>query len=117
MRYLPHTEAEIAQMLEAIGTPSVDALFAPIPEADRLGRPLNLEPALDEATLMRHLTELAQKNSISISNRVHRLIAVKLRPTHHTDADPKAPWKRLVSFSHHTAHFYTLKHSAINLCF
>lgn len=62
MRYLPHTDGEIREMLDRIGVGSLDDLFAPIPESHRLGRPLALEPALDEAALMRHLTELADKN-------------------------------------------------------
>lgn len=63
MRYLPHTEAEIAEMLQRIGVSSIDDLFAPIPEDVRLSGPMALEPALDEAALMGHLTELAGKNS------------------------------------------------------
>jgi glycine dehydrogenase subunit 1 len=62
MRYLPHTEDEVRAMLEAIGVGSVDALFEVIPESHRLGRPLDLEPALDEASLMAHLSDLAGKN-------------------------------------------------------
>ena len=46
MRYLPHTDEEIQQMLERIGVGSMDDLFAPIPESHRLGRALDLEPAL-----------------------------------------------------------------------
>ncbi len=62
MRYLPHTEVEIRRMLERIGVASLDDLFAPIPPSHRLDRPLDLEPALDEAALMSHLAELAHKN-------------------------------------------------------
>ncbi|HEY8427211.1 MAG TPA: aminomethyl-transferring glycine dehydrogenase subunit GcvPA [Sandaracinaceae bacterium] len=62
MRYLPHTEDEIRAMLERIGVGSIDELFAPIPASHRLDRPLDLEPALDEAALMAHLSELAQHN-------------------------------------------------------
>ncbi|MFW5925489.1 MAG: aminomethyl-transferring glycine dehydrogenase subunit GcvPA [Myxococcota bacterium] len=62
MRYLPHTQDEIRSMLETIGVTSVDALFEPIPPSHRLNRPLALEPALDEATLMDHLGELAERN-------------------------------------------------------
>ncbi len=61
MRYLPHTDAEISTMLERIGVPSIDALFEPIPESGR-AKPLQLEPALDESRLMRHLTKLAAAN-------------------------------------------------------
>src|SRR5687768_13052906 len=61
MRYLPHTDDEIRVMLERIGVADIDALFAPIPESYRLKRPLALEPALDEAQLMGHLEDLANK--------------------------------------------------------
>jgi glycine dehydrogenase subunit 1 len=63
MRYLPHTPQEISAMLEAIGLPSLDALFDPIPKDVQLGRPLAIPPGLDEASLMTHLAELAHKNS------------------------------------------------------
>lgn len=49
-------------MLEAVGLSSLDDLFRSIPEEARLNRPLALDPALDEVSLMRHLTELGQKN-------------------------------------------------------
>lgn len=62
MRYLPHNESEIRDMLSRIGVPDLDALFAPIPGSHRLNRPLDLEPALDEAQLMAHLEELAGRN-------------------------------------------------------
>ncbi|HQK16018.1 MAG TPA: glycine dehydrogenase, partial [Polyangiaceae bacterium] len=62
MRYLPHTQQEIEQMLAAIGVPTVDALFDTIPAESRLGRPLALEPGLDEVSLMRHLSDLAAGN-------------------------------------------------------
>ena len=62
MRYLPHTDDEIRAMLERIGVGSIDELFAPIPESHRLDGPLALEPALDEASLMGHLEQLAHAN-------------------------------------------------------
>ncbi|WP_053235199.1 aminomethyl-transferring glycine dehydrogenase subunit GcvPA [Sandaracinus amylolyticus] len=62
MRYLPHTDDEIRAMLATIGVQSIDDLFADIPKAHRLGRPLAVEPALDEPTLMAHLEALASKN-------------------------------------------------------
>ncbi len=63
MRYLPHTPGEIEAMLAHIGVDSIDSLFASIPEANRLDRALELEPALDEMNLMAHLSSLAAKNS------------------------------------------------------
>jgi glycine dehydrogenase subunit 1 len=50
-------------MLEAIGIDSVDELFAQIPPAVRLGRTLDLEPALSEPELVAHLGELASRNT------------------------------------------------------
>jgi glycine dehydrogenase subunit 1 len=49
-------------MLAAIGVSSVEELFRDIPPAVRLGRPLDLEPALTEQELGAHLAELAAKN-------------------------------------------------------
>ena len=59
MRYLPHTDADVATMLATIGVDSIDALFACIPEHLRLGRALDLPPALSEHQLRRHADELA----------------------------------------------------------
>ena len=50
-------------MLEVIGVGSIDDLFAPIPEALRLGRPLQLPDALDERALLRHMGRLAAMNA------------------------------------------------------
>ncbi len=63
MRYLPHTPEDITAMLEAIGVPSLDALFTSIPEAARFKGSLALEPALGEGELMRHLKELSRKST------------------------------------------------------
>ncbi len=50
-------------MLDAIGVPSIDALFEEIPPELRLAPgELNLPPALDEARLLQHLHELSRKN-------------------------------------------------------
>ncbi|MBP1633519.1 MAG: aminomethyl-transferring glycine dehydrogenase [Acidobacteria bacterium] len=50
-------------MLEAIGAPSVDALFEPVPERVRLQRALDLPPAISEPDLMAHLGALAAQNA------------------------------------------------------
>ena len=62
MRYLPHTEEQVRQMLDAIGAESVDALFDSVPQAARLERRLHIPLALGEPELMQHVSELAQKN-------------------------------------------------------
>jgi glycine dehydrogenase subunit 1 len=50
-------------MLEAIGVPSIDALFEPVPAAVRLQRELALPPALSEPDLTAHLGALAGQNA------------------------------------------------------
>ncbi|MDX6369058.1 MAG: glycine dehydrogenase subunit 1 [Gaiellaceae bacterium] len=49
-------------MLAAIGVASTGELFHDIPEAVRFDRALDLEPALSEQELTRHLEELAARN-------------------------------------------------------
>lgn len=68
MRYLPHTEEEIRQMLERIGVASIDELFAPIPEGGRLNRPLQIAPGVDEASLMAELEGLAAANDAATAS-------------------------------------------------
>jgi len=63
MSFLSLTEQDREQMLETIGIDSVDELFAQIPPAVRLGRTLDLEPALSEPELVAHLGELASHNT------------------------------------------------------
>jgi glycine dehydrogenase subunit 1 len=62
LSYLSLTDSDRAAMLEAVGVDSVDELFREIPAAVRLGRALDLEPALTEAELQRHLEELAARD-------------------------------------------------------
>lgn len=50
-------------MLARVGVEHIDDLFEPIPAAHRLGRALDLEPALDEPRLMKHLADLAQAST------------------------------------------------------
>ena len=63
MSYIPNTDADRAQMLEAIGLESLDALFGPIPEAMRFRGELNIPHRLDQVTLARHVSGLAKKNA------------------------------------------------------
>jgi glycine cleavage system P protein (glycine dehydrogenase) subunit 1 len=60
--YLSLTDADREAMLAAIGVASVDDLFEQIPPAVRLGRALDLPPALGEPELVRHIEELASRN-------------------------------------------------------
>jgi glycine dehydrogenase subunit 1 len=62
MRYLPHTDAERAAMLAALHLPDVEPLFADIPEAARLQRPLNVPGPLSELELQHKMAGAAAKN-------------------------------------------------------
>ena len=50
-------------MLERIGAPDIEALFAPIPEKLRLSRELTLPPPQSEHAIVRHLQRLAARNA------------------------------------------------------
>jgi glycine dehydrogenase subunit 1 len=56
------TDSDLKEMLGTIGVSSVAELFAEIPAGVRLDRPLDVDPALTEAELWAHLTELAGRN-------------------------------------------------------
>jgi glycine dehydrogenase subunit 1 len=60
--YVPHTDAEIAAMLEFLGLGSLDDLFAHIPPAIRLAGGLPIEPGIAEADVLRHVEDLAARN-------------------------------------------------------
>jgi glycine dehydrogenase subunit 1 len=59
--FVPHTDDDIAEMLAAIGCTSVDHLFDPIP-SDLRDPAIDLPEALDEPSLVRHVSELASRN-------------------------------------------------------
>ncbi len=59
MRYLPHTDADVAQMLRAVGAASLDDLFAAIPADCRFQGELDLPPAKTEWELGAHMAALA----------------------------------------------------------
>ncbi len=62
MRYIPHTAEDVARALAKVGAPSIDSLFADLPEALR-DPPIDIPAGMDEAALMAHLRSLAAKNS------------------------------------------------------
>jgi glycine dehydrogenase subunit 1 len=63
MRYIPHTDQEIAAMLAVIGKPSVDSLFESIPDEARFKGGWGVPPPMDEASLMTHMKALAAANT------------------------------------------------------
>ncbi len=62
MRYIPHTESDIQEMLSSIGIEKVEELFQSIPKSLRLERPLNLPSALPEANLVQTLKRMENRN-------------------------------------------------------
>ena len=62
MRYLPLTDSDRAEMLNAIGVDSVDDLFCDVPAAARLKTPLDLPDHTDEQTVEASIKALANKN-------------------------------------------------------
>ena len=65
MPYIPHTEDDVASMLETIGADSIEQLISEtIPSEIRINENLNLEPALSEYEFLNHIYELSQKNKI-----------------------------------------------------
>jgi glycine dehydrogenase subunit 1 len=59
MRYLPHTQEDIAQMLQVVGVTDLEALFSSIPENCRRKQPLKLPEPLTEWELNGHMDKLA----------------------------------------------------------
>ena len=61
-RYTSATDADRKAMLERIGAPSLDELFADIPEGVRLDRPIELPPGKPEQEVYAYLRDLAARN-------------------------------------------------------
>ncbi len=62
MRYLPHSDAERAEMLAVIGAPSGDALFSAVPRRAFNAAPLDLPAHSPEFLVEAHMRSLAGKN-------------------------------------------------------
>jgi glycine dehydrogenase subunit 1 len=63
-RFTPHTEADIGEMLEAIGVESLDDLFADV--SPRLKEELDLPPAVSEHEALADVNELAKENAAGL---------------------------------------------------
>lgn len=70
MRYLPHTNEDIASMLQKVGLESLDDLFSGIPGDCRRTDDLNLPQPLTEWELDRHMDALAGANASSPEYKV-----------------------------------------------
>ncbi len=65
MRYIPHTEEDVRQMLATIGVQTIEDLFEEVPAALRLDREMELPDPLSEGELIRELQELSSANATS----------------------------------------------------
>ena len=63
MRYLPKSDSERRQMLDACGFSSAEELFAHLPEAVRLNRPLALDPGISEYEIVDYFKRRAAENA------------------------------------------------------
>ena len=63
MRYLPKSDSERREMLDAIGAESLEALFAHLPEAVRMRQPLDLPPGISEYEIVEYFQGLARQNA------------------------------------------------------
>src|SRR5438309_11624079 len=62
MRFAPHTDDDVREMLETCGLESMDRLFEQIPGSVRLDRPLELPEGVSEMEIVADLEELASRN-------------------------------------------------------
>ncbi len=68
--YVPHTDAEIAAMLEFLGLASLDDLYAHIPDAVRLAGGLDVAPGASESDVLRAMEDLAGANRPAVGGLV-----------------------------------------------
>lgn len=62
MRYLPLTDDDRKAMLAKVGAPSIEALYADVPESVRLKDPVDLPPVAGELEVERYMHALAARN-------------------------------------------------------
>jgi glycine dehydrogenase subunit 1 len=67
MAFIPHTEADVAAMLGAIGVTSIDELFAEIPQSLRVKSLAAVPPALNEMQIGRLMSERARADGVALS--------------------------------------------------
>ena len=63
MRYLPKSESERGEMLAACGVETAEELFAQLPAAARLNRPLDLAPGISEYSIIDYFRARAAENA------------------------------------------------------
>jgi glycine dehydrogenase subunit 1 len=62
VRFAPHTDDDISQMLATLGLSGLDDLFVDIPADVRLDRPLDIPAGVSEMELVAEMRQLASRN-------------------------------------------------------
>src|SRR5580658_2904664 len=62
MRFMPHTEGDVAAMLETIGAKHLDDLIAHVPANLRASATINLDPGRSEYDVVHEISALAARN-------------------------------------------------------
>jgi glycine dehydrogenase subunit 1 len=62
VRFTPHTDDDIAEMLATVGHSSIDELFEQIPPSVRIGRPLSIADGVSEMELVADMRAMAERN-------------------------------------------------------
>ena len=70
MLYLPHTDEEIASMLQVVGVENLDSLFSTVPEDCRFRGDLKLPEELSEWELNDHMASLSDNMAVSPEYKV-----------------------------------------------
>ncbi len=68
MRYLPKSDSERRAMMDACGIDSPEALFAHLPEAVRIERPLDLPAGISEYEIVEYFRQRAAENGIGYAS-------------------------------------------------
>ncbi len=71
MRYLPHTDEDIAAMLKVVGVDTLDDLFSTIPEDCRRKDAMSLPEAMTEWDLDRHMGDLSRDMATSPDYKIY----------------------------------------------
>ena len=67
MPFIPHTEADVADMLTAIGAPDIESLFAEIPGELRIRALSGVPEGMNEQQIMRLMQKRARQDGLPLN--------------------------------------------------
>jgi len=80
LRYLPKSDSERREMLDACGVGSAEELFSHLPEAVRLNRPLALPPGISEYEIVDYFRERAGRTAAGYASFLGAGVYAHYRP-------------------------------------